>query len=33
MDPPSAVSGLYMAHPESNYFAVGKINEDQVCLY
>ena len=30
MQPPSAVSGLYMAHPESNYFAVGKINEDQV---
>jgi 5-methyltetrahydrofolate--homocysteine methyltransferase len=30
MQPPSAVSGLFMAHPESNYFAVGKINEDQV---
>ncbi|CAF1002420.1 unnamed protein product, partial [Rotaria sordida] len=29
MLPPSAVSGLYMAHPESTYFAVGKINEDQ----
>ncbi|CAF0744249.1 unnamed protein product [Adineta ricciae] len=33
MQPPSAVSGLYMAHPESNYFAVGKINEDQVRDY
>ena len=31
MHPASAVSGLYFAHPESNYFAVGKINEDQVC--
>ncbi len=30
MQPPSAVSGIFMAHPESNYFAVGKINEDQV---
>lgn len=30
MKPPSAVSGLYFAHPESSYFAVGKINEDQV---
>lgn len=30
MDPPSAVSGLFLAHPESHYFAVGKINEDQV---
>jgi 5-methyltetrahydrofolate--homocysteine methyltransferase len=30
MQPPSAVSGLYIANPESNYFAVGKINEDQV---
>jgi len=29
MQPPSAVSGIYLAHPESNYFAVGKINEDQ----
>jgi 5-methyltetrahydrofolate--homocysteine methyltransferase len=30
MHPPSAVSGLFMGHPESSYFAVGKINEDQV---
>ena len=30
MHPASAVSGLYMGHPESSYFAVGRINEDQV---
>lgn len=30
MQPPSAVSGIFIGHPESNYFAVGKINEDQV---
>ncbi|CAF1538320.1 unnamed protein product, partial [Didymodactylos carnosus] len=30
MKPVSAVSGLYFAHPKSTYFAVGKINEDQV---
>lgn len=33
MQPPSAVSGIFMAHPESNYFAVGKINDDQVYLF
>ncbi|MFK5691139.1 methionine synthase [Ornithinimicrobium sp. LYQ92] len=30
MSPNSAVSGLFLAHPESRYFAVGKIGEDQV---
>ncbi len=30
MNPPSAVSGLYFSHPESKYFAVGKIAKDQV---
>ncbi|HLS27746.1 MAG TPA: methionine synthase [Opitutales bacterium] len=30
MSPGSAVSGLYFAHPESRYFAVGPIMEDQV---
>jgi 5-methyltetrahydrofolate--homocysteine methyltransferase len=30
MVPTAAVSGLYFAHPESRYFAVGKINKDQV---
>jgi 5-methyltetrahydrofolate--homocysteine methyltransferase len=24
------VSGLYFSHPESRYFAVGKINREQV---
>jgi 5-methyltetrahydrofolate--homocysteine methyltransferase len=30
MWPGSSVSGLYFAHPESKYFAVGKLGEDQV---
>ncbi|MBL8608344.1 MAG: methionine synthase [Myxococcales bacterium] len=30
MWPASSVSGLYFAHPESRYFAVGKIGKDQV---
>ena len=30
MLPASAVSGFYLAHPEANYFAVGKIGRDQV---
>ncbi|RTR25278.1 methionine synthase [Deinococcus radiophilus] len=30
MTPPSAVSGLYFAHPESRYFGVGKIGTDQL---
>ncbi|MCU0432638.1 MAG: methionine synthase [Bacteroidia bacterium] len=30
MVPTAAVSGLYMAHPESHYFGVGKIRKDQV---
>ncbi len=30
MLPASSVSGLYFAHPESRYFAVGKIGRDQV---
>ena len=30
MTPPSSVSGLYFAHPESRYFAVGKIGRDQI---
>jgi 5-methyltetrahydrofolate--homocysteine methyltransferase len=33
MLPASAVSGLYFSHPESHYFAVGKINTDQVHDY
>jgi 5-methyltetrahydrofolate--homocysteine methyltransferase len=30
MWPASSISGLYFAHPESRYFAVGKITRDQV---
>jgi 5-methyltetrahydrofolate--homocysteine methyltransferase len=30
MIPGAAVSGFYFAHPESKYFSVGKIAEDQV---
>ena len=30
MNPGSSVSGLYFAHPDARYFAVGKINRDQL---
>ena len=30
MLPTAAVSGFYFSHPESKYFAIGKINKDQV---
>jgi 5-methyltetrahydrofolate--homocysteine methyltransferase len=30
MMPASSVSGMYFAHPEAKYFAVGKIQRDQV---
>jgi len=33
MLPASSVSGLYFAHPEARYFAVGKIDRDQVSDY
>ena len=33
MVPTAAVSGLYFAHPDSRYFAVGKLNRDQVADY
>ncbi|MEJ2316338.1 MAG: methionine synthase [Gammaproteobacteria bacterium] len=33
MVPTAAVSGLYFAHPEARYFAVGKLNRDQVADY
>ena len=33
MVPAASVSGIYYAHPESRYFAVGKINRDQVADY
>ncbi|MFP4131868.1 MAG: methionine synthase, partial [Thiohalospira sp.] len=33
MVPTASVSGWYFAHPEARYFAVGKINRDQVEEY
>ena len=30
MTPAASVSGFYLAHPESTYFNVGKIGQDQV---
>ncbi len=30
MYPGAAVSGFYLAHPDSKYFVVGKIGDDQV---
>ena len=33
MWPGSSVSGLYFAHPESQYFSLGKIDRDQVAEY
>jgi 5-methyltetrahydrofolate--homocysteine methyltransferase len=33
MYPASSVSGFYFNHPESKYFAVGKLTQDQVENY
>lgn len=33
MYPTAAVSGWYFAHPQSQYFGVGKIGRDQVDDY
>ena len=33
MWPGSSVSGLYLAHPGSSYFAVGRVQRDQVESY
>jgi len=33
MVPTAAVSGIYLSHPESRYFAVGKVARDQVAEY
>ncbi|HNM05264.1 MAG TPA: vitamin B12 dependent-methionine synthase activation domain-containing protein, partial [Leptospiraceae bacterium] len=30
MSPASSVSGLYFSHPDSKYFAIGKIAKDQI---
>jgi 5-methyltetrahydrofolate--homocysteine methyltransferase len=33
MWPAAAVSGLYLSHPQSHYFGVGKVERDQVADY
>ncbi len=33
MYPASSVSGFYFSHPEAQYFAVGKVRDDQVVEY
>ena len=33
MDPSSSISGFCFAHPDAQYFAIGKINRDQVADY
>ena len=33
MTPTAYVSGWYISHPDSHYFSIGKINEDQVKDY
>lgn len=33
MNPPSSVSGTYFSHPDSKYFSVGKINDEQLKNY
>jgi len=33
MVPTASVSGLYFAHPQARYFAVGKLNRDQLADY
>jgi len=30
MLPAASVSGFYLAHPDSTYFSVGKISQDQL---
>jgi 5-methyltetrahydrofolate--homocysteine methyltransferase len=33
MLPTAAVSGFYLSHPQSRYFAIGKVERDQVADY
>lgn len=33
MRPNSSICGLYISHPQSNYFMVGKIGDDQISEY
>jgi 5-methyltetrahydrofolate--homocysteine methyltransferase len=30
MTPAASVSGFYIAHPDAQYFSVGKVGDDQV---
>ncbi|MNL77257.1 Methionine synthase [compost metagenome] len=30
MTPAASVSGFYLAHPQSTYFSIGKIGQDQL---
>jgi 5-methyltetrahydrofolate--homocysteine methyltransferase len=33
MWPAAAVSGFYLSHPQSTYFAVGRVGKDQIADY
>jgi 5-methyltetrahydrofolate--homocysteine methyltransferase len=33
MLPPASVSGIFLGHPEARYFAVGRVDRDQVTDY
>ena len=33
MYPNASVSGYYFSHPDSKYFSVGKIQDDQIADY
>jgi 5-methyltetrahydrofolate--homocysteine methyltransferase len=33
MWPAASVSGLYLAHPKSRYFTVGRLDRDQIADY
>ena len=33
MSPTASVSGFYVAHPESDYFLVGPVGDDQISDY
>ena len=33
MLPAASVSGIYLSHPESHYFSIGRIGADQVADY
>jgi 5-methyltetrahydrofolate--homocysteine methyltransferase len=33
MTPAASVSGIYLAHPQSRYFSVGRVGRDQVADY